>query len=271
MNIHNHILTEEEKKIFDNHFIHNGHRGKQDFELFVNQTISHYIGRPYSLKNKEDRMSERDYSINLIWDEATNTSALMQCFNNPKFKSSNTKMKHYKIFNGDINAVNTNGQSALMFLMKHEYHHYAVSGFIEDKDYDRFDLSLVDKDGKSFHMYFFETFNQDSFNAQKVKKVRHGDIYMQLFSVMDTFKDVLAHWSKSDIPKTQEQIIYVSEKAEVVAQGMRNLTQDSDFRKHYNNTEGILAEAKKIEAFANMLHLNATMTVNSQSNRKIKL
>jgi hypothetical protein len=36
MNKYNHILTDEEKKIFDNHFIHNGHRGKQDFKEFVN-------------------------------------------------------------------------------------------------------------------------------------------------------------------------------------------------------------------------------------------
>ena len=270
MKTFNHILTEEEKKIFDNHFIHNGHRGKRDFELFVNQTISHYIGRPYSLKNKEDRMNQRDYSINLIWDEATNTSALMHCFDHPKFASSNTKFKHYQIFNGNINAVNNNGQSALMFLAKHSYHHYALTGFIEDKDPDNFDLFLVDKDGKSFHMYFFETFNEDSFNAKKVKKVRHGDIYMQLFSVMDTFKDVLTHWVQSDIPKNKEQILYVTEKTSIVAQEMRNLTQEPEFQKHYNG-EGVLAEAKKLEAFGDMLHLNATMAVNSQSNRKIKL
>jgi hypothetical protein len=270
MNKYNHILTDEEKKIFDNHFIHNGHRGKQDFKEFVNQTISHYLGRPYDLKNNEDRMNARDYAINLIWDEETNTSALMHCFDHPKFSSSNTKFKHYQIFNGDINAVNNNGQSALMFLAKNPSHHYALTGFIEDKEPDNFDLLLVDKDGKSFHMYFFEAFNEDSFDAKKVKKVRHGDIYMQLFSSMDTFKDVLAHWVKSDIPKSQEHILYVTEKTSIVAQGMRNLTQNSEFRKSYNG-EGILEEAKKIEAFGNMLHLNATMTVNSQNKRKIKV
>jgi hypothetical protein len=268
MKKYNHILTEEEKKIFKNHFIDDGHRGRQDFKIFTNNIISKYSEQKFDLNNKDDRTRQKDYAINLIWDNETQTTGLMYCLSNPKFYASNTKFKHYQIFNGDVNEVNIYGQTALMFLANNPSNYYAIESFI--KEPDGFDLFIKDKDNKTFHMYFFETFNEDSFNVKKVKRVRPGDIYMQLFSTMDTFQLVLDHWQNFDIAKTDEQKIYVSEKATVVANGIRELAIDTEFLKHYRNAQ-LFEIAKGIEVMGNMLHLNATMTVNKQDNRKLKL
>jgi hypothetical protein len=268
MNKYNHILTEEEKKIFKNHFIDDGHRGRQDFKIFTNNIISKYSDQNFDLNNKEDRTRQKNYSINLIWDNETQTTGLMYCLSHPKFYASNTKFKHYKIFNGDVNEANIHGQTALMFLANNPTNYYAIPSFI--KNPEDFNLFLTDKSNKTFHMYFFETFNCDSFNAKKVQRVRPGDIYMQLFSTMDTFQLMLSHWKNSNIQKTEEQKIYVGEKAIMVADGIRELANDKEYLKHYRN-EQLFVVAKEIEVIGNMLHLNATMTVNEQNSRKLKI
>jgi len=268
MNKHNYVLTEEEKKIFENHFIHDGHMGKQNFEEFTNNLISHYLGQPFNLKNREDRERHKDYSINLIWDKDTKTTALMHCFNHPKFSVSNTKLKHYFIFNGDVNETNINGQSAIMILAKNPKINFTLPDVLEKND--NFELLLLDENNKTVHMHFFDTINRETFHPNTAPKRKYGDIYMAFFTRITNLNDILAHWMKEDIPKTKEQEIYVGEKIALAAEIIREVASDKEFLKYYKNY-GILEDAKNLNSIGTMLQLNATMTVNEQNNRKFKV
>lgn len=268
MNKYNHILTEEEKKIFENHFIHDGHNGKQDFENFTNNTLTHYLGQSFNLKNREDREKTKNYSINLIWDKESNTTGLMHCFNHPKFSVSNTKLKHYFIFNGNVNEVNTNGESAVMILAKNPKINFTLPDVLEK--YSDFDLMLVDKNNKTVHMHFFDTISKENFHPSTAPKRKFGDTYMALFTRITDFKDILAHWMNEEIHKNLEQKIHVVEKVNLIAEVIKEVAMDKEFLKHYRN-DRLFVDAKELESIANMLHLNATMTVNTQNIRKIKI
>jgi hypothetical protein len=266
-----HILLDEEKKIFANHFFHNKNNSKKDFQKFTEDIISHYTGQPFSLKDKEQRMNIK-HSIDLIWDENTNTTAMMHLFEHKKFDFSNAKLKHLKTFNGNLNAVNDNNQTALMLLAKDPKHDYLFKSFI--KDSDGFDLLAVDANNQTFHMYFFDHYSANTFNPDssenKGQMSRYGDKFFSMLGKIDYFTEVLHHWINCECFKDQNSILFVADKAMDVAKGIREMTEHPQVKKEYR-IDMILATAKEIESVGQVLHLNTILKVNEQQKPKMKI
>jgi hypothetical protein len=271
MNTYKHILTEDEKKVIENHFIHNGHKSKKDFEELTINIVNKYSTTPFDLKHKWRKPAKKDidYCINLMWDEETNTTAMMHCFSHPNFFLSNAKWRQFKTFNGDVNFQNKNGQTALMFLSKGLQVNdiaYHVDNFIVKLLSEPlcFDLNIRDKENKTFHMYFFERYAEQVPIDKSLRNVMYGFI-----SKKDNLNKILLHWIDTAKTENKEHNLFV-------AQAILSVTSfiKLGLSKKKRNGEAIkswLNDINKMEKICQSLELEATMEINLAPQKRNKL
>src|SRR5579875_977563 len=155
MHIYNHILTKKEKAIIYDMLIENDYYKKsnssnKDFKNLCANLIRRYTGKLFFVGNKW-KNEIKDYSINLIWDKNTNQIVFMYLFSNHNYSYSPSLFKNFKDLNSDINAVDIDGATALMYLAKNPNRCSICSDIIKENQV--FDLYKKDKYGKTFHMY----------------------------------------------------------------------------------------------------------------------
>lgn len=154
-------LNNTEKHIIENQFIYNGLGSKNNFELFATQLINNYSNTNFSFK---DQPREKDYSIDLMWNEETQETAFMNVFSNKKFKPSNSKMKSFLIFNGDINRVDVNDENAFMKLSRNINQINTISMYLNNND-DGFNFKQINKKNESVHSICLEALLEDLSNV----------------------------------------------------------------------------------------------------------
>jgi hypothetical protein len=271
MNIYKHILTETEKKIIENHFIHNGHNSKKDFEELTLNIVNKYAANPFNLKHKWRKPAKKDidYSINLIWDEETNTTAMMYCFSHSNFFLSNAKWRQFKTFNGDINIQNKNGQTALMLLSKElqinniTYHVDSFIASLLDKPLG-FDLTIRDKDNKTFHMYFFERYAEQVPSDKSLRNIMYSFI-----SKIDNLNKILLHWINTAKTENREQNLFVAQTILSVTSFIKSGLSKN--KKNGKATNSWLDNISQMEKIGQSLELEATMEINLATNKRNKM
>jgi hypothetical protein len=269
MNTYNHILSEKEKNIIENHFILNGFNSKKDFEKFTIDIVNKYSSNHFDLKHKWRKPAKKDidYSINLIWDSETDTTILMYLFSHPKFVLSSAKWRQLKTFNGDVNLQNKNGQTALMFLSK-TLHLNTLNSDADDFIVDlinnplQFDLSKRDKDNKTFHIYFFERYAEQLPDKESLSKV----IYSFIRKINNLDK-VLLHWINTAKTDDKKQNLFVAKTALSVAEVVKSIV----FKKNSDLVKAWLHDINKVEKMGQSLELEATMNVNLSPPKRNKI
>lgn len=261
MNTYSHILTKKEKLIITDMVMGTNNFGildpsKKQFKIkeLCAAIIRKHTGKPFSLGNKwKDEF--KNYSISLIWNKDTNETIFMHFFANPNYLYSPKIFEQFKDLNSNINEVNNDGATALMFLAKNPNRYTMCSNIIND--YPQFDLYIKDKYGKTFHMYFFEHYTQDSMSYE----YNHKDLRdFAVLGKISMFKKVLFDWINADITKDKEHILYIAEKCSMLINIVK-IKQKISFPE----------QIKDIEIIAEKLHLEATMGVNPNSQKKPKI
>lgn len=268
MNIYNHILSEEEKTIIENHFINNGENSKKYFEEFTINTINKYSLSSFDLKHKWRKPPQKniDYSINLIWDKETNTTAMMYCFSHSKFLLSNAKWRHFKTFNGDVNFQNNNGQTALMCLsstpcinkLNSDADDFIINLLIHPLN---FDLSKKDNQDKTFHIYFFERYLKQIPTDCSVK-TSYSFIRKVKF-----LEKIISHWIDTVKNNDKEKILFVAETALSISSFVKKI----NFKANTGISKTWLLEANRLEKLGQSLELEGTMNINIGSNKRNKI
>lgn len=261
MNTYNHILTKKEKLLITDMVMGTNHLGflyapKKQFKVkeLCAAIIRKYTGKPFSLGNKwKDEF--KNYSINLIWDKDTNETVFMHFFADLNYSYSPKIFEQFKDLNCDINAVNNDGSTALILLAKNPNRYTMCSGILNEDH--KFNLYIKDKYEKTFHMYFFEHYNDDYFSY----KYNHPEL--KSFAVLGTismFKNVLLNWLGADISKDKQQLLYVADKCSLLVNSVKN---EANTLLH--------EQVKDIEIIADKLNLDATMSINNNSQKKFKI
>lgn len=261
MNAYNHILTKKEKLLITDMVMGTNHLGflyapKKQFKVkeLCAAIIRKHTGKPFSLGNKwKDEF--KNYSINLIWDKDTNETVFMHFFADLNYSYSPKIFEQFKDLNSDINAVNNDGSTALILLAKNPNRYTMCSSILNEEP--KFNLYIKDKDGKTFHMYFFEHYTEDYLSYE----YNHTDL--RSFAVLGKiamFKNVLLNWIDSDILKESEHLLYVAEKCSIL---IKSVKEDSNVLLH--------EQVRDIEIIANKLNLDATMSINNNSQKKLKI
>ena len=247
-----HILSDEEKAIIENHFIHNKDSSKQNFIKFCQDIILKYTGNTFEFKNQK---GEKDYSIELIWDKATHETAMMHCFAHPKYSHSNGKMKSFKIFNGDMNAVNKNKQTALMFLASSKNNLFSVKSIIKG-DSEGFDINVLDGKNNSLHIYVLNSYEKDMFKNESNR-------WFSVLGKIEFIKEVLLDWVEADIPKGKKQKDFISNKGFELIEEMkvfRDQTLKTFDGKKQEFIEYVNEEIGQIERISRMVQLSTELT-----------
>ena len=261
MNSYKHILTKKEKLMITDMVMGTNHLGflyapKKQFKVkeLCAAIIRKHTGKPFSLGNKwKDEF--KDYSINLIWDKDTNETVFMHFFANPDYSYSHKIFEQFKDLNSDIDAINNDGSTALMFLAKNPNRYTMCSSIMNEEP--NFNLYIKDKYGKTFHMYFFEHYTEDVLSYE----YNHKDLRdFAVLGKIAMFKKVLLNWVNADINKDKEHLLYVAEKCSMLI-------------KCVNNESNLLLhdQVKDIKIIADKLHLEATMEVNPNNQKKPKI
>jgi hypothetical protein len=259
MNSYNHILTKKEKAIINDMFIENNNSNNfnssiKDFKKLCASIIRRYTGKPFFVGNKW-KNEIKDYSINLIWDKNTNQTVFMYLFANPNYKYSSNFFEQFKDLNSDFNAVDNDGSTALMYLAKNLNRYTLCSDII--KQNQNFNLYIKDKYGKTFHMYFFEQYTEDTF----AYKYNNEDLKnFSFLGKLSLFKTVLFDWINTNITKEKEHLLFVSEKCFLL---VKNINYDQKFP--------AVDKLKEIEKLAEKLQLEAEMNINKNNQKKPKM
>jgi hypothetical protein len=106
-------------------------------------------------------------------------------------------------------------------------------------------------------MYFFEQYNKDTFDYKYNNLDLKNFAFLGKFSI---FQTVLMDWINADIIKKKEQLLFVSEKCLLLI-------------KYINYDQKFLApdKLKEIEKIAEKLQLEATLNINQNNQKKLKL
>jgi len=263
MNTFNHILSNQEKQIFENHFIYEVKDSKIEFIKCASQIINKYSINKIDLTQKwsEDYTQNKDYCINLIWNEETNTTILHHLLSLDKIKLSRVKVKHLRIFNNNLNPINKNGEIPLILLAKHYEAKTELLNLI--KKPLGFDFNLRDNQNKNFYIHFFETY-QNRFMNKISSTYKNMNFIMQI----NNFNKVLDYWMKN-YQKEEE-----CKNLLIVSQG---LIKTSDIIKKiakecgYSSNKILNSNIDNIEKISHMLELIVTMNVNQITKKKAKI
>lgn len=252
MNVYNHILAQREKIIIANMVMNiNNNNSKKEFKELSARIIRKYTGKPFFVGNKW-KNEIKDYSINLIWNKDTGETVFMHFFAN---HNCFNLIEQFKDLNSDVNAIDNNGATALIYLAKNPYLYNNCAEIIKDKR--NIDVSVKDKYGKSFHIYFFEKYTEEElsyrYNNEDLKK-------FAFLGKVSLFKTILLDWLNPNILKDKENLLFVSEKCLML---INNMNYDQKFPNP--------KELKDIEIIASNLQLEATMPVNKNTDKKFKI
>jgi hypothetical protein len=261
VNTYNHILTKKEKLIISDMLMGTSNTGvfepsQKQYKVkeLCAKIIRKHTRKPFSLGNKW-KEEFKDYSINLIWNKDTNETVVMHFLGVPNYPYSSKIFEEFKVLNSDINAINKDGATALILLAKNPSRYTICSTLMYQ--YPKLDLNIKDKDEKTFHMYFFENCTEEEMSY----KYNHEDFRsLALGGKISTFKEVLLNWVEADIVKKKEHMLYVSEKCSMIIRVVDN-TSNSFLQEHIKN----------IEIIADKLHLEATVGINSNNQKKPKI
>ncbi len=188
MKIVEHILTQEEKFILENKFILSKNSSKINFETFTAELISRYTGVVFDFRLQP---KEPNYSIDLIWDKSLNQTALMRFFGDYKFSLSNSKMKGFKIFNGDLNRVDINEESAILKFARNRGQLNLLKMFFNNNE-DNFNFKQINKKDESVHSIGLETVIKDIQSPADLSRLD-----MKIFDLVnkvDVIRAILKNW-----------------------------------------------------------------------------
>jgi hypothetical protein len=198
MKIIEHILTEEEKFILENKFVLSKNSSKINFETFTSHLISRYTGNPFDFRVQP---KNPEYSIELVWNKDLEQTALMRFFADYKFSLSNSKMKGFKIFNGDVNRVDINNESAILKLARNRGQLNVIQMLMRNNE-DGFNFKQINNDGDSIHTLALETITKDMNAPQNIS---HLDMKIfDLIKKVDLIRSLLENWIEEIKGKNEE-------------------------------------------------------------------
>jgi hypothetical protein len=256
-----HILTEKEKFIIENHFIFNKENSLKNFKMFCEKTIGYYSGEKFM--NNSIKSDLKNYSIELIWDKNTRQTAMMHCFGHKDFEYSNNKLKYFNYFNGDLNAINNEGRTALMYLsIGNKNNLYRLKEIINDPK--GFDLKLRDNRNNNVHYYILVNFNIEifkniNFNTEQFRLNPDGNI-VRLITKVDFFKEMLSNVENNVPNLNHSKTMKIYKKSQEITQELKNLSFHSEKFGNKNITDYINDKIRIIDRVALKLKLDLVLT-----------
>lgn len=273
MNKIRHILTSEEKEIIENHFIFNRQNAKKNFLQFCVNTINKYSEMGFDIKNVP---RNPDYSIDLIWEDSTNTTAIMHCFSHPRYAESNSKFKFFKFFNPDLKLKDINNETAVMKLGKNVNNISSVSMIVgvdsNSVDYG-YDFNDFNNDGDNLISISLKSFKNILY--KKTPKMSQIDV-IEILSVMEKVVMYTNIWCDNNANINQEKNKefltlskeYVSILKEKFALFEKGLFQNFNYQ--YINNELLNADKKLTSNLLN-INLHSELNSNEKMTRKLKI
>ncbi len=260
-----HILTEEEKFIIENHFIFNKENSLKNFKIFCEKTIGYYSGEKFM--NVSMKSDLKNYSIELIWDKNTKQTAMMHCFGHKNFEYSNNKLKYFNYFNGDLNAINNDNKTALMFLsLGNKNNFYRLKEIV--KDPKGFDLKLRDNKNNNVHYYMLVNFNVEifkniNFNVDNFR-INPDDNIIRVITKTDFFIEMLSN-IENNIPNlNRSKTMKIFKKIKEVSQELNNMSFHGEKFGNENINYAIKEKIKIIDGVALKLKLDLDLVLTEE-------
>jgi hypothetical protein len=184
---------------------------------------------------------------------------------------SNNKLKYFNYFNGNLNAINKDGKTALMFLATGNKSNYFRLKELLNKPKE-FDIFLKTNDGKN--VYFFALLN--FFEKENFKNipfdVSASNKSINLLTKIDFFIDILLKWEVLNDSLNQKTIIL--EKTEEILNAIHHYKKDIknnktyDLKKHLDYIDNQFNEIEKVKI---KLHLETSLSKNNAIIKKLKI
>ncbi len=261
MNIINHELNAEEKKIILNYFLFSKESSKTVMSDFALSTVKKYSNLYNHVKNLSDLRNASqnlDVVINLIWDKENNITAPMQCLGDRRYKDSYSKIKMFRFFNSDMSMKDINGETAIMKLAKNESNLRSINSILmvsqntaEIYGYNFFDFN---NDGDNVVMIALKTLNKKLIDLQF-----NGDAILECFEMlsglqnawMDKLQEVSEENTKNFLDLVKENIKLLVQYCEV---------EDKKPNKIFNyNYQYLLEEIDQVEKEVDSCLLNINL------------
>lgn len=262
-----HILTDEEKVILENKFIYNKYTSRINFEEFTSNLISKYTENPFNI-SRQPRVPE--HSINLIWDKELSQTAMMHFFSNKSFSLSNSKMKGFRIFNGDINVLDIYEENAIMKLARNRSQINLIKMFLRNNE-DGFNFKQISKNKESIHSVALETVIRDV--TSENRNFLQNDLgILDFINKVDLVEMVVKNWVidlKGTNPDLDNKIFNLSENTIIV---IRNALKDREEKHNKKYNFSMLFESlNNTEKFLLSYKLQGELKINLIVNKKIKI
>lgn len=270
-----HILNQEEKNILLNHFVLKKENSKKDFFGFLSRIIKDYSGEDFDLRNVP---IEPNYSIELMWDEEINQTARMYCVSHPKYSHSNTKQKHFALFNGALSYKDNLGNTGLMYLAKNPNNGFVMLGVISGTEGDsEFDYHFNDfnNDGDNVVSMALKSLAESitpSSNNTKNSILKSYSAEMEVFSKIDRLSILSREWfSKNEgCPKQKNtEVFQIIEESIDGLKKMCSRLEKAELSKY--DFKIIYQEINNIEKILMANKLKDELSINSSTNRKMKI